>query len=138
MKLEGEFWVINSKDKLSGFLRFVQEQYAEHPYLVCKMQSGKRRSRSQEALWAIWVREGICPFMGWSDEQARLAMYHMFAGYEDVKVSDKLTIKGQIKRFPKDHGEAFHFLTQVQQFWQTRGLLLESDGDYADLQRDAA
>lgn len=129
--MDGDHWIVNSQEKLSHFLRHAQEEFKKHRFLRIKVQHGSPRTRSQEALWGIWARECIAPFAKVSEEGARLAMYHMFLGYEDVKVSKKLTIPGQLKRFPEDAGEAYRFMSRVQAFWFDRGLVLESSGDFA-------
>ena len=133
----GSDWTINSRAALSTFLREIQEAWARHPYLRITVRSGEQRSLSQNALWAIWARDYIAPFAGLSEEGARMAMRHMFLGYEDVKVSDKLTIRGQLKSTSDLEWQDMHqFMTDVQAFWANRGLFLESKGEFLDRQRE--
>lgn len=133
--MEGEGWTIDSRERLLGFLRHVQQLFDEHKFItVGRVRASSRRSRGQEALWGIWCRE-IADFQGLSDEAVRLAMYHMFLGYEDLRVSDKLTVKGQLRRFPTDAGEAYDFMSRVQSWWFQHGLVLQSKGEFANNQR---
>lgn len=46
--MQGDFWVVNSDEKLSNYIAELKKQYEKHKYLTCKIELGKPRTRKQQ------------------------------------------------------------------------------------------
>lgn len=136
-------WIVNSQFKLACFLKHLHEEYEQHKYLRIELRAGAERSLSQNALWALWAREQIAPFLGITEEQTRMLMYHMFLGYHDETIKGPkgdLVIDHQLRTTTRPHrltkGEMHDFLTRVEMWCSERGLYLEVKGEYDQLKKE--
>lgn len=104
-----------------------------------KIYTGGRRSLDANALFHVWCREAagffdIQPTNGVKPEKAMKDVFkHMFLGYEDYQVSDKLEFKGQLRSTRNlDKGEMCHLMDCVQGWCASKGccLSMPEDNEY--------
>lgn len=134
-----EQWIVNSEQTLNSFEAWLKKEWLEHKWLRFTVARGKNRSLDQNSLFHHWCRQageffklkennGLSP-----QEQMKLVFKEMFLGREDILVG-KTNIDRQLRRtssLPVD--EMFWFMTQVQEWSASKGLALESSGEYQEL-----
>lgn len=45
--MQGNFWIVNSDEKLENYIAELRDQYKQHKYLRCQVKTGKQRSDVQ-------------------------------------------------------------------------------------------
>ena len=138
--MNGDFWIINSRQTLENLLDWLVDAWNDKKYMRVKITFGKTRTMSQNDLFHLWCRQGAKFFklkgMGkiTPEEQMKLVFKSMFLGVEDVQVTDKTIIQGQLRETSRlDVGEMHDFMTQVQAWMAEKGCPLESCGEFQEL-----
>jgi len=104
------------------------ESLGDNDFVIVEW-SEKGRTMSQNATFHWWVNHAA-KFFKLDPEAMKAVFKHMFLGYEDVVVSDKLTIPGQLKH-TSDQGkpEMHYFMSQVDAWCADKGCLLPHPAD---------
>ena len=152
--MAGEAWVINSESSKKAFIANLEKIYAEHPYITyAAPRIGADRSLGQSALMHVWCSEWIAHKLGKhykSVESNELAgmkrtvkklyyisnpdahwMIHTITDY-----STGATRKDYTSSADWTTGEMFSVLEFMQNTAANDGVVLESKGKFAKLQRE--
>lgn len=154
--MAGETWTINSDSSLKAFLSHIDKLYREHKYITyASPRIGADRSLGQNALFHVWVTEyaafktGVHKRMiskGLLAGTKRIIKKHFTLDNPDSHswmVFELINpVNGEKK---KDYtssadwrkGEMFTVLTWFQMRAAEDGLIMESKGEFAKLQREA-
>jgi len=155
MQIDDKTWIVNSPIAAAAFSRWVEAQFSEHKYLTFSLRIGADRSLDQNALLHVWLtlyvahlleihRKKVSKAMLEGIKKKAKAMYYNEAGAEWMlhKPVDPWTSEEGEPEFRSSAdyktGEMFLFLTWLQMTAANDGLVLESRGQYAKLQREAA
>jgi len=104
-----------------------------------KIYTGDERSLSANALFHIWCREAakffkIKPDNGVKPEAAMKDVFkHQYLGYLTYSVSEKMTIKGQLRSTKSlSKGEMCHLMDNIQAWCASHGcsLSMPEDNEY--------
>lgn len=153
--MKQEAFTVNSLTACTAFAQVVIQLFREHKYLTFTYRIGEKRSIDQNSLLHVWLTEYAAHLLdkdkkrvtrGELEGMKRHAkrMYYAETGqpwmvHEVINPADPeqkkrdFTSSGDWKR-----GEMYHFLTWLQVKAAGDGLILESRGEYADLQRKEA
>ena len=150
-----ENFIINSAPSLLAFQKNVERLYSEHKYLTFRAPSiGADRSLSQNALFHVWCTEYAAYCTSIDKKQVskgllagmkRIVKKRFTASHPDCygwmihEVVDPFS--GQSKKDYTSsadwkHGEMFIVLCWLQMLAAEDGLILESKGEFAKLQRE--
>ena len=153
--MKQETFTVNSATGAVAFYRFVQALFAEHKYLTFSWRIGEKRSLDQNALLHVWLTEYAAHLLGKDRKSVTRGelegmkrhakrMYYLETGFpwlvHEVVNPAKPTERKRDFTSSKTwkRGEMYLFLTWLQMKAATDGLILESRGEYAELQRKAA
>lgn len=151
MKTNQSF-VVNSNNSMLAFVRNAEILVKKHGYVTFGWRIGESRSLPQNALLHLWLTEYAAHLLN------KLPKQVLRGELEGMKRHAKLTFNAEFKRGwmihdvvnPKNpmqrkkdvtssstwkRGEMFEFLTWLQMKAAHDGLVLESKGEYAELQR---
>jgi hypothetical protein len=152
MQIDEDTFVVNSAMSFKAFCAWVWTKFLEHKFLTFEFRIGPDRSLDQNALLHVWltlyaahlagiarkaVTKGMVEFL------KRRAKKEFYAETRFVWMLDKLVNPEsgeegtEYFRSSADYkrGEMFLFLTWLQSVAAHDGLVLESKGEYAKLQR---
>lgn len=151
-----QFWIVNSKHKAEAFCAFVFEQFEKNHYTTYRWRHGPDRSLDQNALFHVWCRQWIAyKLKKPSDDverkevagmkhtikkcfyQATSAPWMMQEVY-DYSDPTAPPVMEFTSSSDWGRGEMFDVLTWMQSAAMDDGLVLESLGEYAKLQRQQA
>lgn len=153
--MKQDSYTVNSATECLAFARFVERLFGEHKYLTFNWRIGEKRSIDQNSLLHVWLTEYAAHLLdkdkkrvsrGELEGMKRHAkrMYYVETGqpwmvHEVVNPADPEQKKRDFTS-SKDwkRGEMYHFLTWLQVTAAGDGLILESRGEYAELQRKEA
>ena len=155
MQIDDKTWIVNSPIAAAAFSRGVEAQFSEHKDLTFSLRIGADRSLDQNALLHCWLTEYAAYLLGKHKKQITEAeiegikkiakrRYYAETGAEWVVLRPLDPWTGEecssVLRSSKNYtrGEMFLFLTWLQMTAANDGLVLESRGQYAKLQREAA
>ena len=152
----GEQWTINSTASLSAFQKNVENLYSEHRYITFGApRIGVDRSLDQNALFHVWITEyaAFCFRKDKRDltigekEGVKRIIKKMYTAYNPDSYSFMVfdlvnPLNGQTRKeytSSKDwkKGEMFQVLCWFQMSAAEQGLILESKGQFAKLQRES-
>lgn len=153
--MKQETFTVNSATSAMAFYRFVQTLFSEHKYLTFSWRIGEKRSLSQNRLLHLWCTQYAAHHLnkdvkavtdGELEGMKRIAKKHYYAetGFSwlvhwvvnpENPTQKKLDFTSSATW---KQGEAYLFLTWLQMKAATDGLILESRGEYAELQRQEA
>ena len=151
--IQGESWVVNSEHTKTAYKAHVDKLFEEHRYLTFpKPRIGQDRSLDQNSLFHVWATEYVAHLLKKNKRmvtKAELAgmkrtikaHYYRESGAEWMVHKIKNFFSGEEKtdyRSSSDYkrGEMFDLLTWLQIKAAGDGLVLESKGEYAKLQRE--
>ncbi len=155
MQIDDKTWVVDSLMAFKAFCAWVWEQWQEHKYLTFAMRIGKDRSLDQNALLHVWLtlyaahllhtdrRHVSEPVLEGIKSKAK-RKYYADTGAEWMLIAPvdpwTGTEEKRVLRSTANYktGEMFLFLTWLQNTAANDGLVLESKGQYAKLQREQA
>lgn len=153
--MKQETFTVNSATSVMAFHRFVEQLFREKKYLTFSWRVGERRSIDQNALLHVWLTEYAAHCL---DKDKKLVtkgelegmkrhakrMYYAHTGFTWL-VHEVINPANPEQRkldftSSKDwkRGEMYLFLTWLQMTAAGDGLVLESRGEYAELQRKEA
>jgi hypothetical protein len=155
MQIDDKTFVVNSLMSLAAFGRLVAELFKQHLYVTFTWRIGADRSLDQNALLHVWLteyaahlaqihRKAVTPAMIEFLKRKAKKQYYAHAGAEwmlDRLVNPETGEQAESYwRSSADYkvGEMFLFLTWLQMHAANDGCILESRGQYAKLQREAA
>jgi hypothetical protein len=155
MQIDEKTWIVNSAMDLLAFPKFIAALFAEHKYVTFSWRIGADRSLDQNALAHVWLTEYAAHLLNKSKKQVteselegikKIAKrkYYAETGAEWMVLRPVDPWTGEegapVLRSSKNYtrGEMFLFLTWLQMTAANDGLVLESLGEYAKLQRKAA
>lgn len=146
---------INSDASLVAFQRQVEQQYIEHRYLTFSPpRIGKDRSIDQNSLFHVWATEFAAYLLDKDKKQVTKGElegmkfeikkrftrqhphYYHWMVHEVVNPATKERKKGYTSSASWKPGEMFTVLNWLQMYAADRGLILESKGKHAKLQRE--
>ena len=151
--MKQETFTVNSATSLMAFANFVRQLFSEHKYLTFSWRVGEKRSLDQNALLHVWLTEYAAHLLDkdkrsvtkgelegmkrhtkricYAETGARWLVHEVInpANTEQRKLD--FTSSSDWKR-----GESYFFLTWLQMKAAHDGLVLESKGEYAVLQRE--
>jgi len=153
--MKQETFTVNSATSAMAFYRFVQTLFAEHKYLTFSWRIGEKRSLDQNALLHVWLAEYAAHLLGKDKKSVTRGelegmkrhakrMYYLETGFpwlvhevvNPAKPAERKRDFTSSKTWKR--GEMYLFLTWLQMKAATDGLILESRGEYAELQRKEA
>ena len=154
MQIDEKTFVVNSLLSLAACTQWITRMFAEHKYITLVLRIGADRSLDQNALLHCWLTEYAAHLLNKSKKSVTEAelegikkiakrKYYAHSGAHWMLVSPVNPWTGaeekQVLRSSKNYtrGEMFLFLTWLQNTAATDGLVLESRGQYAKLQREA-
>ena len=155
MQIDEKTFVVNSALSLAACIQWITRMFSEHKYVTFVMRVGADRSLDQNALLHVWLTEYAAHLLNKSKKAVTEAelegikkiakrKYYAHSGAEWMLVSPIDPWTGveekQALRSSKNYtrGEMFLFLTWLQNTAANDGLVLESRGEYAKLQRESA
>ena len=153
MQLDEKTFLVNSPVSLAAFLSFVAKLFAEKKYLTFSWRIGEDRSLVQNSLLHVWLtiyaayllqkdRRSVteAELEGIKKTAKRRFYAETGAAWMVIHPIDPFTgeILQPVLRSSKNYTreEMFHFLTWLQMTAAEDGLVLESRGQYAKLQRE--
>lgn len=156
--MKQETFTVNSATSAMAFYRHVQELFAQHKYLTFTLRIGEKRSLDQNALLHVWLTEYAAHLLDKDKRQVTRGelegmkrhakrMYYAEHGeqcaswmiHEVVNPADTSQRKRDFTSSTTwKRGEMYLFLTWLQMKAAMDGLVLESKGEYAELQRKEA
>jgi hypothetical protein len=154
MQLDEKTFLVNSPVSLAAFISFVAKLFAEKKYLTFTWRIGMDRSLDQNSLFHVWLTEWAAHIARISKKEVPPQMveflkrkvkqrYYRETGYSWMldKLIDPATGEEAGVRYASSSdyraGEMFLFLTWMQMTAaEENGLVLESKGQYAKLQRE--
>lgn len=153
MQIDDKTFLVNSAMGYKAFCAWVWQLWQEHKYLTFTFRIGPDRSLDQNALLHVWLTEYAAHLAGINRKAVTKGMveflkrrakkdYYTETGAEwmlDRLVNPESGEEGTVYyRSSADYkrGEMFLFLTWLQNTAANDGLLLESRGEYAKLQRE--
>lgn len=151
--MSGQAWTINSEHTKKAFLKSVTDAFEEHKYITyAAPRIGPDRSLDQNALLHVWLTEYAAHLLtkhkkeiapGELEGIKRHAKGEYYRRYSHPFIIHVITNPktGQARRDYTSSkswkkGEMFHFLTWLQMTAAQDGLVLESKGQFAKLQRE--
>jgi hypothetical protein len=152
MQVDDKTFLVNSVFGLTAFAKFAQSLFDQHKYVTFTWRIGADRSLDQNALLHVWLTE-YCAFLLRKDKREvsegelegikkkAKRMYYAQTGAQWMVISPIDPHTGEvgkpILRSSKKYGrgEMFLFLNWLQMTAANDGLVLESRGEYAKLQR---
>lgn len=154
MQIDDKTFLVNSPVSVLAFVNFIQQLFREHKYLTFTWRIGQDRSLDQNSLLHVWLTEYAAHLLNKSKKAVTEAelegikkvakkRYYTETGapWMVIKPIDPWTgEEGALQlRSSKEYtrGEMFIFLTWLQNTAAGDGLVLESRGEYAKLQRAA-
>ena len=149
----GESWVVNSSITLKAYLCSVEEDFYKHKYLTFKPPSiGPDRSIDQNSLFHLWCSEWVAHKLGKHYKTVDVSelsgmkrtvkkifyianpdahwMVHVIKDYTTGNTRKDYTSSSDWKT-----GEMFQVLEFMQLEAAMQGVILESKGKFAQLQR---
>ena len=149
----GEFWVVNSLTSLAAFIKHATALFKEHGYVTFTWRIGKDRSLDQNALLHVWCTEYAAHLLtrhkkevseGELEGMKRIAKKNAYGEHGWDWLIHEVVNPFNPEQKKKDYtssrkwkkGEMFLFLTWLQAKAADDGLVLESKGEYAKLQRE--
>jgi hypothetical protein len=153
MQLDEKTFLVNSPVSLAAFVSFVAKLFADKKYLTFTWRIGEDRSLDQNSLLHVWLTI-YAAFLLHKDRRAvteaelegikKIAKRRFYAetgaSWVVIQPIDPFTgeVLNPILRSSKHYTreEMFHFLTWLQMTAAGDGLVLESKGQYAKLQRE--
>jgi len=154
MQVDEKTFIVNSTVSLAAFGSFVEGIFREKKYLTFTWRIGEDRSLDQNSLFHVWLSEWAAHMAGISRKEVVPQMveflkrkvkrrYYQETGYRWMldKLIDPETGEdaGILYASSGDYkvGEMYLLLTWMQMTAaQENGLVLESKGQYAKLQRE--
>lgn len=156
--MKQETFTVNSATSAMAFYRHVQDMFAQHKYLTFTWRIGEKRSLDQNALLHVWLTEYAAHLL---DKDKKLVtrgelegmkrhakrMYYAEHGEQcAVWMIHEVVNPANPEQHKRDftssttwkRGEMYLFLTWLQMKAAMDGLVLESKGEYAELQRKEA
>jgi len=153
MQLDEKTFLVNSPTALMAFGSFAAKLFAEKKYLTFTWRIGEDRSLDQNSLLHVWLTEYVAHLLqknkksvteeeleGIKKTAKRRFYAETGAPWMVVIPVDPFTGESlpatlrSSKRYSRE--EMFHFLTWLQMTAAGDGLVLESKGQYAKLQRE--
>lgn len=151
----GESWTVNSEHSLAAFVRYVKQSYDQHKHITFKSPKiGPDRSLDQNALLHVWCTEYVAHLLRKDKrevtpgELAGMKRHAKGCFYRELHYPwmvhiVKNPVTGEEKRDYTSSkqwakGQMYEFLTWLQMVAASDGLILESKGEYAKAQREAA
>jgi hypothetical protein len=155
MQIDDKTWIVNSAMDLLAFPKFIQALFVEHKYITFTWRIGADRSLDQNALAHCWLTEYAAFLLNKPKKQVteaelegikKIAKRKYYAESQAewmvLRPVDPWTGEegAPVLRSSKHYkrGEMFLFLTWLQMTAANDGLVLESLGEYAKLQRKQA
>lgn len=155
MQVDEKTFVVNSVVALAACIQWITRMFKEHKFVTFVMRIGADRSLDQNALFHVWLTEYVAHLLNKSKKQVtegelegikRTAKrrYYADTGFSWLLVIPIDPWTGEegrpILRSSKEYkrGEMYLFLSWLQNTAANDGLVLESRGEYAKLQREAA
>jgi hypothetical protein len=155
MQLDDKTWIVNSAMDLIAFPAHIIELFKVNKYITFTWRFGPDRSLDSNALLHVWLTEYAAHLLNKSKKQVTEAeiegikkiakrKYYSETGAEWMVVKPVDPWTGEegtpVLRSSKNYkrGEMFLFLTWLQMTAANDGLVLESLGEYARLQRKQA
>jgi hypothetical protein len=155
MQVDEKTFVVNSLMSLAAFIRWATSMFEEWKYVTFTIRIGMDRSLDQNALLHVWLteyaahlaqihRKSVTPAMIEFLKRKAKKQFYAHAGAEWMleRLVDPRTGEESESywRSSADYrvGEMFLFLTWLQMHAANDGCILESRGQYAKLQREAA
>jgi hypothetical protein len=155
MQVDERTWIVNSAMDLIAFPAHIIELFKVHKYITFTWRFGPDRSLEQNGLLHVWLTQYAAHLAGIDRKSVSKGMveflkrrakkdYYAQTGAEwmlDRMVDPKSGEQGTLfYKSSADYlqGEMFLFLTWLQMTAANDGLLLESLGEYAKLQRKQA
>lgn len=152
MQIDEKTWCIDSVMAWKAFCSWAWTQWQEHKYITFVMRIGRDRSIDQNSLLHVWLTEYCAHLAGITKKQVTKGMveflkrkakrdYYTQTGYEwmlDRLVDPETGVEGNAfyaSSADYKRGEMFLFLCWLQDTAANDGLVLESRGEYAKLQR---
>lgn len=148
-----QFWIVNSKFSAERFCAFVWEQFEKHKHTTYRWRHGPDRSLDQGALFHVWSREWVAyklkkpaedvdkQELGCMKYTVKKCFYQstgspwMVQQVYDLSNPDAPPVTEFTSSADWGRGEMFEVLTWMQSAAIDDGLVLESLGEYAKLQR---
>jgi len=155
MQVDEKTFVVNSLLSLAACIQWITRMFEEHKFVTFSLRIGADRSLDQNALLHVWLTEYVAFLLNKSKKavskeelegikRTAKRRYYVETGAEWMLVTPFDPWSKQegkrVLRSSKDYtrGEMFLFLTWLQNTAANDGLVLESRGEYAKLQREAA
>ena len=153
MEIDDDTFVVNSTQSIPEFGKWVRAKFEEFKYLTFTYRVGEDRSLSQNSILHVWLTLYAAHLAKIDRKQVSTEMVEFIKTlckkqyYTETGAPWMITRmvnpakpkrKGKIYyRSSADykHGEMFQFLTWLQMKAAQDGLVLESTGQYAKLQR---
>lgn len=155
MQIDDKHFLVNSPISVAAFSRFVADLFAQKKYITFSWRIGEDRSLDQNALLHVWLtlyaahlleidRRNVTEQILEGIKKTAKLRYYTETGAEWMVIRPLNPWTGEegnpvlrsSKRYTR--GEMFLFLTWLQMTAASDGLVLESRGEYAKLQREAA
>lgn len=144
-----QYWQVSNQEQLTNLIEFQTQALLAGKHLTYKIgKPESARSQSQNALFQVWAREYACHLLNQhkvTEEQQEDMKYtlqrHCYAemGWDylisrnaDLFTGEEKPARAPTKRFGV--GEMHQFLNWVQMKAANDGLILESKGEYKELQ----
>lgn len=148
---QGERWTISNEHQLELFIKRTRELFAENKIITYgKPELGRGRSLSQNALFQVWSRELAAKVfdakVNLVDEGQHEGMkrwlkmqFYKETGSEwmiGTRVNPDTGERKKDFRSTKKYakGNMFYFMEWIQSYAATKGVVLESKGEYLMLQ----
>ena len=155
MQVDDKTFLVNSAPALIAFCKVIEQLFSAHKFVTFTWRIGADRSLDQNALLHVWLTEYAAHLLGKHRKQITEAelegikkiakrRYYAETGAEWMVVKPVDPWTGEegapVLRSSKHYtrGEMFLFLSWLQLTAANDGLVLESLGQYAKLQREAA
>ena len=155
MQIDEKTFLVNSPIAVLAFVNFMQALFRDHKYITFTWRIGADRSLDQNALLHVWLTEYAAHLLNKAKKAVTEAelegikktakmRYYTQTGFEWLIVTavnpwSGEEYKPQLRSSKKyTRGEMFLFLTWLQDTAAGDGLVLESRGEYAKLQKEAA
>jgi hypothetical protein len=153
MQIDEKTFIVNSPTSLVAFASFVASLFRDKKYLTFTWRIGQDRSLDQNALLHVWLTIYAAYLLGKDrrvvteaelegiKKTAKRRFYaETGASWVVIQPIDPFTgeLLNPVLRSSKNYTreEMFHFLTWLQMTAAGDGLVLESKGQYAKLQRE--